>query len=179
MSDPSGATNGTWDPEDDPEKPEGARVQYPDGRVVPLDLIYTGRSEGLNVWTATHTITPGATVHVHKLPPLTTISVTVTTDPEIAAHETQIGRMLRATDPLVARRGEWGMITGVLKHGAMGVVCFRVKYADGVSDLLPVNDPDAGHDFRDAFPADLAGCIRRQDCPATVHHPDCQRGARA
>ncbi len=61
-----------------PRPPENVRVEYPDGRVVPVECVYRGRRGGVHEWEAVLLVAaePGMRVCVDVLPPRTSVVLT-------------------------------------------------------------------------------------------------------
>lgn len=60
--------------------PRNVRMVYLDGSVLPLELVYSGRSRGLAQWTAVHPIgrtEPGMRLEIDWAPPRSEINIAV------------------------------------------------------------------------------------------------------
>jgi hypothetical protein len=66
----------------EPEPPTNVRIETPDGRIVPLTVLYTGRTRGITVWEAVvPDDVPGGcygVLRMDKLPAKTQITLTWT-----------------------------------------------------------------------------------------------------
>jgi hypothetical protein len=62
-------------------------------------------------------------------------------------ESTQIGKEIRATHHYAFRSGEWASLLGRQTTGDHGA-CYVVEFKDGRSDLWPVNDSQAGYEYR-------------------------------
>lgn len=64
------------------------------------------------------------------------------------------GAQVRATNPYAYRSGEWADLINITDH-ANGRRCYLVRFPDGASDFWPVDDEDAGYEFREQAPSEV------------------------
>ena len=55
---------------------------------------------------------------------------------------------VRQTHRFGYRSGEWAELLSETEH-VRGRRCYVVRFSDGASDFWPVEDPDAGYEFRE------------------------------
>ena len=58
-------------------------------------------------------------------------------------------KLIRGTHRYSFRSGEWAELVGTMDDPETGRRCYAVMFGDGVADWWPVDDPDAGYEFRD------------------------------
>jgi hypothetical protein len=63
----------------------------------------------------------------------------------------KVGMEVRSEHPYAFRSGEWALVTKLVRVSVLGdLMCWEVKFPDGVEDLWAVEDKMADYEFRES-----------------------------